>query len=94
MKATRSLEKKDRKALRDSFGIEQFQTTPQTFTANVRINVNKYPQAQAGIKGFFATVQHNAPEYLLFLLKMTLIVGIMLFIPSLVIGFGALREQK
>ncbi len=83
-----------RLALEEGMGITQSQTTPQTFTANVKIDVNKDPQAQtAGIKGFFATVSHNASEYLLFLLKMTLIIGIMLFIPSLVIGFGVQEEN-
>jgi hypothetical protein len=37
--------------------------------------------------GFFATVAHNTPQYLLFILKMTLMMGIMLFIPSLILGF-------
>jgi hypothetical protein len=42
--------------------------------------------AQTGIKGFFASTAHNAPEYFLFLLKMTLTMGIMLFIPMVVLG--------
>ncbi|MEA3323161.1 MAG: hypothetical protein U9Q12_02970, partial [Patescibacteria group bacterium] len=43
---------------------------------------------QSGIKGFFASTAHNAPEYLIFLLKMTLIVGLMLFITSFTLGIG------
>jgi hypothetical protein len=79
----------DRWAHNQAFGATLNDTGATVITTSVKITTNKDPQTQtAGIKGFFATTQHNAPEYFLFLLKMTLIVGIMLFIPSLVIGFS------
>ncbi len=87
MKVVRDVGLDNRIALEEGLGIMQNQTTPTSFTSSVQINVNANNQiASTGVKGFFATTAHNAPEYFIFLLKMTLMIGIMLFIPALILG--------
>ena len=79
--------KSERRALRDALNITQKQTEPQTVTSTVQIDVvNEATTEVSGIKSFFATTAHNAPQYLIFILKMTLLMGIMLFATSFIIS--------
>ena len=89
VRVTQKKEKADRRALRDAFGIQQADSMPTAFTHEVEINTETLETlAQGNNTGFFATVAHNTPEYLLFILKITLLMSIMLFIPSVVLGVG------
>ena len=93
VKAIRDIGLDERLALEEGLGITQQQTIPETLTSSIQIETKENTAvATNGTNAFFATVAHNTPEYLLFLLKMTLVVGIMLFIPSLVLGVG--RENS
>ncbi len=85
---TYTVPKSERRILRDTLGIGQTQTTKQVFTNTIQIKVVDSDITHNGIKGFFASTAHNAPEYLIFLLKMTLIVGLMLFVTSFTLGIG------
>ncbi len=84
-----SIEK--RIALEEGLGITQSQTIPTTLSASVELNTIDKTEIANAKGGFFATVSHNTPQYLLFILKMTLVMGIMIFIPSLILG---IKMQK
>ena len=88
VKASIAKDKTARKALRDVFGVSQSETVPTTFNQTIQLNIKESTAVAQGVGGFFATAQHNAPEYILFLLKITFAICIMLFIPSLVLGLG------
>jgi hypothetical protein len=87
VKSEQALKREDRKALSDAFGIIQSQTTKETLSKTIQIELSDSVKLTKLQNGFFATVAHNTPQYLLFILKMTLMMGIMLFIPSLILGF-------
>ncbi|MFA5986699.1 MAG: hypothetical protein WC819_05125, partial [Parcubacteria group bacterium] len=92
LRVVRSIAKKDRKALRGAFGISQEESIPTTFSSSVQIVIDQDSIVQnKGITGFFASISYNTPFYLLFILKMALIMSIMLFVPSLVLGAGKTR---
>jgi hypothetical protein len=77
----------DRRVRHNIYGATLFSTASHKANNTIKINVIKSESTQtSGIKGFFATTAHNAPEYLIFILKMTLLMGIMLFATSFIIG--------
>ena len=79
----------DRLILEETLGITQKESIPTTFSASVQINIEEESLAQnKGVTGFFASVSQNTPFYLLFVLKMALIMSIMLFVPSLILSVG------
>ena len=85
-------DKAQRRALRNTFGIGQSDTLPTSYTASTTLFPQNYALADASTQsGFFATVSANAPSYLLFVLKMTLLIAMMLVIPSVILGFGRSR---
>ena len=88
VKVKRELSLDERLALEEGLGITQSQTIPETFNQTIQLNVKENTTVAKGVGGFFATAQHNAPEYILFLLKITFAICIMLFVPSLVLGMG------
>ncbi|PID52682.1 MAG: hypothetical protein CR972_00540 [Candidatus Moraniibacteriota bacterium] len=88
VKAVFSQNKMTRKALRDVFGLSQSETVPEVFEQTIQIDLIESEELAKGISGLIATVSYNAPSYIIFLLKMTLAISIMLFIPSLLLGFG------
>jgi hypothetical protein len=79
----------DRWALNQSFGAELSDTSSRSFTHKIEINTESRDLLVKGKStGFFATVAHNSPEYLLFILKITLLMSVMLFIPSVILSAG------
>ncbi|EKD67432.1 MAG: hypothetical protein ACD_48C00411G0002, partial [uncultured bacterium] len=87
--ATREINMDDRWAQNQALNIEFEDTAPTTFSASVHITIDETSLTKnKGITGFFASVSHNTPFYLLFVLKMALIMSIMLFVPSLVLNVG------
>jgi hypothetical protein len=78
----------DRLALEEKFNITQSQTIPTNFTHTIELTTKQDTTLTQGVQGFFATVTTNAPEYIIFLLKITFALAVMLFIPSLVLGVG------
>jgi hypothetical protein len=81
---TRALGKEERKALRDNFGIAQNDTTQLTFTDSKTI----VPQELSGTEegGFTATIFKNAPAFIIYILKMSMIIFVLLFLSILGIG--------
>jgi hypothetical protein len=92
VKAQIAQDKQTRRALRDAFNITQSQTIPTNFTHTIELTTKQDTTLTQGVQGFFATVTTNAPEYIIFLLKITFALAVMLFIPSLVLGVG--RETR
>ncbi len=89
VKVAQALENVDRKALKEVFNAGMKDTQVQSYKKTVEIEFSKEDLiANSGVTGFFATASHNAPEYLIFILKMTMLMGIMLLIPSLVLSVG------
>ena len=89
VEVTQALKNEDRKALKEVFNAGMKDTQAQSYKKTVQIEFDKEELiAQSGVAGFFATASHNAPEYLIFILKMTMLMGIMLLIPSLVLSVG------
>jgi hypothetical protein len=88
VKAQIAQDKQTRRALRDAFNITQSQTIPTNFTHTIELTTKQDTTLTQGVQGFFATVTTNAPEYIIFLLKITFALAVMLFIPSLVLGVG------
>jgi hypothetical protein len=77
----------DRRVRHNIYGATLFSTASNKANDTIKINVIKSELTPvSGIKGFFATTAHNAPEYLIFILKMTLLMGIILFATSFIIG--------
>jgi hypothetical protein len=77
----------ERWAHNQAFGSGLADTQKETLSKTIQIELSDSVKLTKLQNGFFATVAHNTPQYLLFILKMTLMMGIMLFIPSLILGF-------
>ena len=88
VKVSLNLDEYDRWVQNQVFGVARSDTAAETFNQTIQLNVKENTTVAKGVGGFFATAQHNAPEYILFLLKITFAICIMLFVPSLVLGMG------
>lgn len=83
----------DRLFMREQYGIGQFNTSSRQLEGE--ITVTDAPVAAVGSAGnstFFGSVLTNTPQYMLFLLKLVLVMGVLLFSSSLIIGIGARRS--
>jgi hypothetical protein len=89
LRVVRAMDIDERWAQNQAFGAEFNDTSATTFSSSVQIVIDQKSMAQnKGITGFFASISYNTPFYLLFILKMTLIMSIMLFVPSLLLSAG------
>jgi hypothetical protein len=90
---TKKMSDEDRVVFEDALNVPQSETEQKSTSAEVQIKEVDGPTTVGGVGGFFATTAHNAPEYLIFILKMTLLMGIMLFATSFVIN-SEINEYK
>ncbi|PID52518.1 MAG: hypothetical protein CR972_01560 [Candidatus Moraniibacteriota bacterium] len=93
VKAIFSQDNETRRALRDVFGLLESQTIPESFTQTIQLDVIKDYTKEESEADVIATVSHNAPIYIIFLLKMTLAIAVMLLIPSLILGTEFSKEN-
>ena len=83
VRVTRGQSYEDRDVLSTVFGVAPQASVPTTFTATTTVTAQDTSTlASASQNGFFATAAANAPAYFLFILKMTLLMAVMLIVPS------------
>jgi hypothetical protein len=88
VRAQKHMSEDERWTLNQVYGAARSSTAPSSFTHTIELTTKQDTTLTQGVQGFFATVTTNAPEYIIFLLKITFALAVMLFIPSLVLGVG------
>lgn len=83
-----------RKALKKHFSISEFISTERQLTSTVHLVPETAALAHGETKTFIATISSNAPGYFLFVIRTLLMVGLIIFIASLVFGISPQRSPK
>lgn len=85
-----------RKAMEKIWGISEFQSEEQYFNANIQVEVIEGSAESAKInspKKFFAAIVKGVPDNFIFLFRLVLTVGIIIFVSGLIFSLNPNRNE-